>query len=219
MKINFKIKEVKENIFLFEFENHYDMCMTFLRYQEFYESPNPKFRGKSFKILDFMKWYSEAFGNGAFTYPRDWDGFNIPGDIVEYAALLIPDDDYNDYDDAIKVAAAKCEKNSSTGYFYIIGALSGNDSAKEHEIAHALFYLYPEYKQQMTKLVKALPSLLREEISAKFKRLGYTTKVYIDETQAYMATGLNHLIEDPDEYINERKSFEDFFKEFSEKTK
>ena len=41
----FKITEVKPRIFLFEFKNHYDMCMYFMRYQEYYESASPKFRG------------------------------------------------------------------------------------------------------------------------------------------------------------------------------
>jgi hypothetical protein len=56
--------------------------MTFLRYQEFYESPSKKFRGKSYKLLDFMKWYASE-NDGIFTYPRDWAGFNFPGSIID----------------------------------------------------------------------------------------------------------------------------------------
>lgn len=53
--MKFTISEVKPKIFLFESDNSYDLAMTFLRYQETYESPNPKFRNKSFTIIDFME--------------------------------------------------------------------------------------------------------------------------------------------------------------------
>ena len=89
----FKIKEIKPNIFLFEFKHNYDMCMHFLRYQEYYESSSPKYRGKAFEIFDFMRWYSLKYGKGAFTYVDDWDGFNIPSHIIWslWNLNLIPD--------------------------------------------------------------------------------------------------------------------------------
>jgi len=219
MKVSYKVKEVKRRVFLLEFQDHYDMCMTFLRYQEFYESPNPKFRGKPFKILDFMKWYSSTFGDGLFTYPKDWDGFNFPGYIVPTLREQLKDKespDFNEYDDIMYKAWHKCASKSDNKPFYIIGTLKDNDDAKEHEIAHAFFYLYPEYKKQMTQLVKELKPDIKEKINAELKRLGYTSHVYTDETQAYLSTALNPSF---DSYEKERKPLEEFFKTFSEKTK
>jgi len=43
--INYKIEKVKPKIFAVIIEDSYDRAMTFLRIQEFYESPNPAFRG------------------------------------------------------------------------------------------------------------------------------------------------------------------------------
>ncbi len=81
-KLPFKIKQIKPRIFLFEFTDQYNMNMHFLRYQEFYESPNPKFRNKSFTILEFMEWQAKTEGSGNFTYPTAWSGFNLPSHIV-----------------------------------------------------------------------------------------------------------------------------------------
>ena len=215
MKISYKVKEVKKNVFLFEFQDQYDMCMTFLRYQEFYESPNPKFRGKRFKIVDFMEWYSKKFGKGLFTYPKDWGGFNFYGEIIAKVSSLIIED-HNHYDERMFEAYHKCKKKSDNKPFYIIGTLKGDDDAKDHEIAHAFFYLYPEYKKHMVKLVKKLDPDVRERINQELKKLGYTSYVFADEIQAYMSTGLHPSF---DFYEEERGPFEEFFDRFLEKTK
>lgn len=216
MKKPFKIKEVKPNIFLFEFSNNYDMCMYFMRYQEFYESPSPKFRGKSFEIFDFMRWYSLKYGKGAFTYPDDWDGFNIPGDIIPNVWKL-GIQDRNIYDYEMMMAWSGC-KAKAKGKFYIIGTVKGN-KALNHEIAHGFFYLYPEYKKEMKKLVSELSVPILDKINISLQNMGYTPKVYVDEAQAYMATGLTPTFGDVEQWKDERKPFQDFFKTFPSKVK
>ena len=169
--------------------------------------------------MDVHWLYSTAFGEGVFTYPIDWDGFNIPSDVVPTLREKLRDKecpDFNDYDEIMSKAWHKCAGKSDNKPFYIIGTLGGNDDAKEHEIAHAFFYLYPAYKKRMNKLVKELKPETREKINRELKRLGYTSHVFTDETQAYMSTGLNPSF---DNYEDERGPFKDFFKEFSEKTK
>ena len=54
--------------------------MSFVRMQEFYESP--KFKGKYFTLEQYMDYWSKEFGKGSFTYPSVWDGFNIPGKVL-----------------------------------------------------------------------------------------------------------------------------------------
>lgn len=186
MKLPFKIKEVKPSIFLFEFTNQYDMCMHFLRYQEFYESPNPKFRNKSFTILEFMKWQAEKEGNGNFTYPTAWSGFNVPSEVFLNCLGSIKDD--NKYDIIMADAYNRCAVKSESGIFYIIGCLKGNSKTLDHEIAHGLFYLNSEYKKEATKLVKALPKKLRISMEKYLAKSGYTKRVFIDEINAYFST-------------------------------
>lgn len=217
MKKAFQIKEIRPRIFLFEFNNKYDMCMYFLRYQEFYESASHKFRGKQFEIFDFMRWYATKYGKGVFTYPKDWDGFNLPSNIItDVWGLGLMDRNIYDYEmlRAWNSLNYKCNGES----FYIIGAVNGSN-AIGHEIAHGLFYLQPEYKREMTKLVKSLPDAIKTELRTHLKRLDYTPKVYVDEMQAYMATGLTEPFREPYRWATfERKSFEVLFK-FSKKTK
>lgn len=187
----FELQEIRPKIFLMLFENHYDLAMHFVRYQEFYESPSPEYRGKKFELLNFMRWYAFTYGNGVFTYPEDWAGFNIPGYIIkEVWDLGISDRNQYDYE-MLQIYRECCDK--SDGNFYLIGTeIKSEESAitLKHEIAHGFFYTTPEYKKEMTKLVKKLSEELRQYLNNELKELGYTPKVYIDETQAYMATGL-----------------------------
>jgi hypothetical protein len=217
MEKPFKISEIKSGIFLFEFKNNYDMCMHFLRYQEFYESASAKFRGKKFEIFDFMKWYSFKYGRGVFTYTNDWDGFNIPGDVIKKVYDLHIDDK-NIFDHEMLTAWNQCSTASNGKKFYIIGVVKKN-GALSHEIAHALFYLYPEYKKEMTRMIKELSPSIRKEINLNLKKLGYTPKVYLDETQAYMATGLTLSFQDHNMWPDERKIFKKYFREFSKTIK
>jgi hypothetical protein len=225
MKKLFKLKEVKPNIFLLEFSNDYDMCMFFLRYQEFYESPSPKYRGKSFKILDFMRWYSFKFGHGAFTYPIDWSGFNFPDYVVQDAHDL-GIIDFNDYDRQMWEVYQSC-KNKTKDKFYIIGVVKGN-GALSHEIAHGFFYLNSQYKKEMTKLVKALAPEVRNAMNKYLLKVGYTPQVFIDETQANLATSedftesgahRHFTVEVANQLIKAQKPFVALFKKYMKENK
>lgn len=187
---DFKLEEIRPKIFLMSFKEPYDLAMYFVRYQEFYESPSPQYRGKKFELLDFMRWYSFKFGNGVFTYPDDWAGFNIPGDIIKQIWDL-GITDRNIYDYEMLQVYRECQKKSK-GDFYLIGVSSEKEEAitLKHEIAHGFFYTTPSYKKEMTQLVKELTPEVRQKMNDELKELGYTPKVYIDEIQAYMSTGL-----------------------------
>lgn len=189
MKKNaFKVTEVKPRIFYLEFKKRYDCNMMFLRYQEYYESPNSKFRDHPFEILDFIEWYSKAFGKGAFTYMVDWAGFNIPARVIKEVwdkGIM----DRNIYDYEMLRVYRKCRDIYPDEKFYVIAAV-GKSQTMRHEIAHGFYYTTPEYKKAMDKLVKGLSKPFRKKMNAALKKIGYTPKVYVDETQAYMSTGV-----------------------------
>lgn len=189
-KIKYKIKEVKPKIFLAEFEDSYDMCMTFCRYQEYYESPNPKFRNKDFDMLTFMKWYSGFHGKGNFTYPTDWVGFNIPSKILKRCSIGLPD--YNVYDEVMEniIDAIEDKKHILTnGKYYLIGALKGNERTVRHEVAHGMYYINKSYKKEMLELVNNLSLKFRDDFYKALKSVGYTDQVLPDEAQAFLSTG------------------------------
>ncbi len=211
MTKQFKLSEVKPRIFFLDFKHQYDCNMFFLRYQEFYESPSSKFRGKSFEIFDFMRWYSLKYGRGAFTYPVDWGGFNIPGDVVfdMWNQHLIPDKNENDF--AMKNVWNECYAQYPDRRFYLIGAV-GKGGALKHEIAHGFFYTQPLYRDKMTKLVVELKDGFRKSIYKTLKKIGYTPKVYVDECQAYLSTGLTETFDV--KLKGEHKPFVKLYKEF-----
>lgn len=211
--IKYTLKQVKPNIFLLSFEKQYDLAMTFLRYQEFYESPSPKFRNKTWELVDFMEWYSAEYGDGAFTYPKDWSGFNIPSRIIEKVlgeGAGIPD--YNKYDELMAGVFDKLYNNEKIRNFYLIGIFGDGKNVIEHEIAHGLFYTNAEYREEMKKLVRSLPEKIRTKIFNVLKEKGYTSNVHIDECQAYLSTG---TLDQFGEISKHCKVFENAFNRFN----
>jgi hypothetical protein len=188
----FKLKEVRPKIFLMDFDDSYDLAMHFVRYQECYESPSKTFRDSAFSLIDFMEWYSKKYGNGSFTYPADWGGFNIPGEMIAYVERLgVPDP--NRYDEVMQDVYRQCA--AKTDKFYLIGTVGENTSVLQHEIAHGFFYTTPKYRKAMKRLVTDhLPRDCTKNMFQQLKTMGYAARVYIDECQAYMATGLTETM-------------------------
>lgn len=224
--IKYKLKEVKPRIFLMTFKDHYDLCMTFLRYQEFYESPNPKFRGKHFTIVDFMEWYSKKQSQGCFEYPKHWAGFNIPSYVIEkihgigrkFFVDMNQPKDYNKYDEIMFNVFNKCYETldhrveENPHKFYLIGAMEGNTDTINHEVAHGFFYTTPAYKKEMLSLVKNLKPSFRNKLYKSLEKIGYTKQVFADEAQAFLSTGWREFFPT---LKGEDKEFIDVFQKYN----
>lgn len=167
------------------FKSRYEMAMFYLRYQEFYESINPEFRGKSFTYLDYMSWYTQFTNAHMFTYPRDFIGYNLPSCSINECIPTIPKGDKNKYD-KMMIKLNKDLLADSNGKYYIIGTIR-KDNTFHHEIAHALYYLEPTYKTQMNNLTGHLSNKLKLAVY-NILATTYPEKVFNDELQAYMST-------------------------------
>lgn len=214
--MKFKLKEIKPQIFLLTFKDQYDLNMTFLRYQEFYESPNPKFRGKNFTILDFMEWYAKDH-NGVFTYTKDWAGFNCPHYIFDQIKVK----DRNKYDDLMDEVVDHCMSESFKKYndskFYLIGTKEGAEATLKHEIAHGYFYLNPNYQKEMKNLVKNLKPNFKKHMFETLIKVRYAKKVLVDETQAWLATeDVDFLKGFKIQLTKENKPFQEVFNRYCE---
>ena len=185
MKI--QLKQFNHNIFVVSFDSAYDLGMHFLRHSEFSESP--VFRGQNFKIIDFIDDYSRKH-NGNFTFCNDWAGFNLPSSVFQDLPFFkIPD--FNKYDEFMQ-GLVNFIKTIAPDKFYLIGHVINRSAVIEHEIAHAMFYLMPEYRKSMDDLMDGLSAYpIVEEALIKME---YHKDTCRDECQAYLSTGVSSLI-------------------------
>ena len=199
MKLKYTLKEIAPRVFHVSVKDSYDLSMLFMRVQEFYESPLKQICGKHFTILEFMSLYSKKFGEGNFTYPNDWAGFNIPGNIIKrlYMDKNVPD--YNCYDETILTIHEEIEtvlkKDEPFFDYYLIGTLPKDIATINHELAHAFFHLNPLYRKEALSVVYKLPDSIQKKIEKYLTRLGYNSKVFLDEMQAYICGDVYDLID------------------------
>ncbi len=217
-----KVKEIYPNLFLFTYPNQYELASTFIRLQEFYESPYKQIRNKYFTLEKFMDLYAKDQKKNKFTYFEDWSGYNIPGDIVLKFLELFQ----NDLTKKERKLLNRFLKTGVHQKFYIIGTIKGDKNTIKHEIAHGLYYLNKDYNKEMSQLIKEMPKSLRSTAEKYLMNLGYCKAVLKDELQAYFATGLDrgmiyigyHVIF---QYYIQRikRVFKKYYKEFKQKPK
>lgn len=187
-----KIKQIVDRVYQLSFKNRFDLTMTFMRFQEYYESP--KFRDKVFTFAEFMRWYSVKYGKGAFTYTKDWNGFNIPAvKIKELMDRLVEEqliEDLTEYDLLMFGLIHKIKEKVGDWNFYLIGIHGDDVSTAKHEICHGMFWTNETYRKEATTLVKNLPKKARQNLEKVLKKRGYHPSVFVDEINAYMSTGL-----------------------------
>ena len=188
----FKVVKFNDNIYLFLFKNGYDHGNSFARIQEFCECRNEKFRGKYFTHEEFMEWWAKEFGNDSYDYPAWAAGCNVPGDKLKQFIELF----WLKHGDVREVERALISVfiGRKLEDIYMLGAYTEDDYVDEtirHELAHALFYTDPVYRVDMQRLVRRLPPKCRKWMNGYLKENMYHTSVYVDETQAYMAAGLD----------------------------
>lgn len=181
-------KEILPRVFHLDFPKQELAADTFLRFQEYYESP--KFHGKIFSLEEYKDWYIKE--KGAFTYVSDWPGFNIPSSALKpfYEGKFDPlSENEKEF-----LNIFKNEKEP----FYIIGTAKDNPPEYfDHEIAHALFHINKDYKKEVIDILMTLDKEHLIEVK-KFVNLspGYHESVLIDEVQAHLIANFDELIQD-----------------------
>jgi len=167
-----------DNIYLIESQSRQDLAETFMRFQEYYESP--VFRGRVFSADEFVAWYASQ--NGGFTYHQDWAGFNIPSWVLE----PFKNGGFDPLTDR--------EKNlvnffrNIQGNFYIIGATSQDKECADtikHEFVHGAFFTNSDYRRDVLNCLNAHKSGV---IKVALREMGYGENVLEDETNAYLLT-------------------------------
>lgn len=186
----FKVSQLSEKgLWLVSCPSPIDLGMLFWRAQEYYESSNPEIYKSSFTLLDYINWYCKTAGEGSFTYYDDFEGYNLPGDVC-LKVMQVPFPDWNRYDSLFCQVVSNVIINQGSAKFYLIGAKDGDIAVMEHEVAHGLYALVPNYRKKMDYLTNSLPDVAFDKIDKHLTKEGYNSEVLLDEIQAYMATGL-----------------------------
>lgn len=152
-----------------------ELGLTFMRFQEHYESSNPAFKNKVFTQGQLKRWYSETYG--ANNYHLMWVGFNFP------SSVLIP---FREglFDPLTIEETRLLDLFKYRGdNFYIIGAQ--NNSVLRHELAHALYASDAKYREEINLFIKK--NKFKVQKTAKYiLGKGYHKDVLNDEIQAYI---------------------------------
>lgn len=206
--MNFSIKQILPHVYHLHFEEQYDLAMHFIRFQEYYESP--KFHKKLFTMAEYMRWYSKEYGKGAFTYPKDWSGFNVPSWALLDVRKGLPNFEWREEDIFMHSLIDKVRAVEGEHPFYFIG--TSENSAKKnghdvlrHELAHALYTVDLGYKNRVDDLFQqwfhvnwdSFPAAAKQmaDAEASLRQMGYHDSTVRDELHAYCATGLCEELE------------------------
>jgi hypothetical protein len=194
------LKEVYPNIFLLQMTSQNDLANTFARCQAFYEWD--AFKGKKFNLQEYFDWYKVNHPD-LNSYQEEFYGFNVPSNVIADCYKI--NDERNEYDKFLLNVIS----NIKNKQYYLIGALKGDKTTLNHELAHAFFWEDESYRNDMTELVNSLYNK-KELFDILSKERGYGKNVLIDEAQAFLSTGLIVNISDWEKYR------EPFKKRFSE---
>lgn len=152
-----------------------ELGLTFMRFQEHYESASPDFRNKVFTQGQLKRWYSEEYGSNS--YHTHWVGFNFPSNVlIPFKEGLF---------DPLTIEEQRLLElfRYRSDNFYIIGAQSG--ATLRHELSHALYASNPKYKNEIDKFLLKNKSKIKNTLKY-IKDKGYCDEVLFDEIQAYI---------------------------------
>jgi len=201
-----ELRELESNVYFLKFDNQYELTVTMLRFQEFYESAYPNIQYKYFTLEDYMDTYAADQGN--FTYCSDWNGFNIPSKslmsfLEVYRGKL--------RDKEIQVIELLTDAILSGEKFYVIAGCE--DKVIVHEMAHALYYVNEEYRENMDTLLASLPKELMKRFTDALTEVTYSPLVHMDEVQAYCVDNF-YMKENQLPNMKLKKADEKYFEQF-----
>jgi len=170
-----KIKSQPYNSVWISADSQEELGRTFIRFQEYYESPNPEFRGKIFTLGVVRQWYSVKYG--ADTYHHDWTGFNFPSRILLPFKQGLFDPLTSEEIELLNLFKYRHDS------FYIMGAQ--NSATLRHELSHALYDSNEKYRNEIDSYIKKNKRGLAKTRKYILDK-GYAEEVINDEIQAYI---------------------------------
>ena len=188
-----KIRALLPRIWRVEADSLHDLGLAFVRAQEY--SDGARYYRKIFELEDFARDWKRIHQVDTFDYLDRWNGYNLRGEIylrwlkeVEASSALMP------LEGSLRDALLSVGSLQEIEHGYLFGVCDDEGPAEKelvtrHEIAHAFFALDERYRQKANAAVKNLPRDYLVLAEACLCEKGYHPRVFIDEIQAYLATG------------------------------
>lgn len=179
-----KITHPLRNVVHFIAPTQRDVCLAFVRVQEFYESPDAQFRSKAFARDEFLTRYAQVNGSN---YLTDWNGFNVPGNAVMRWVEAITRAGMTFHPEESPLIA----NVPPVGAFYFIGTWGDGAGVIDHELCHAVYMLDIDYRTAVYRLTDRMrmeQPVLWEVFKLWMRKEGYDESVMRDELNAYMST-------------------------------
>ena len=161
-----------------QYNTRYELCSSFMRLHEYYESADPQIQGHYFTIEEYMDSYAKA--NGGFSYTMDWSGFNIPHNVYHEFCDLFESHGFNKKEttliheiNRVLDDMTMTIDNLMNLKFYIIGSYKEcprEANVVQHEIAHALYSIDSDYKYHADVNCNVIP--FRDEMIEVLKEWG-----------------------------------------------
>ncbi|CAL1163465.1 unnamed protein product [Cladocopium goreaui] len=179
----YTLTEVLPSVYSVHTDSRLVLGSTFLRFQEYYECPNPEIRHHAFEFNQFKTWYVQK-NRGGFDYYLQWPGFNIPSWVLDDARAGKLGSPLRPQEDAFLRAVPADAK-------YVIGSCEKDLQTLQHELAHGLYGTNENYREAVAQSLAKLPPRRWEASRRVLLDLGYVDDKVIleDEMQAYMIEG------------------------------
>lgn len=152
-----------------------ELGLTFMRFQEHYESSNKKFRNNIFTVGQLRNWYSQTYGSNS--YHTHWVGFNFPSWVLKPFKDGLFDPLTSEEHGLLNLLRYRHDD------FYIIGAQTG--LILRHELSHALYASNEKYREEINAFLYKNRNKLKKTNKYILDK-GYCKEVLNDEVQAYI---------------------------------
>lgn len=219
-----QFRKVFDSLYQISYETQFEVCSTFFRVSQYYESSNKKIKNIPMSVMEGIYLYAKQYRKGKspkleFSYFSDWHGFNIHGKVFKRWMKEVKHLEPNEEQLRSLIIKNIPEDIYRSGNFYIIGTFRKgalNDiNTLHHEVAHGMFALNETYRNEVIETLE----LYRKELNGTtwvLHKWDYADEVIDDELNAYLATSQNWFIkqEFPGDLLHIKKALRKIWKSY-----
>ncbi len=217
------IKSKTMNVVCIIFKDEDVQTDFMLRPTEFFESF--RFSGKKFSREEFEEHYKKQRNSKHFTYSADWRGHNLDSKKlakffnVFFGRLSKEEKELLDICFGNKIIARKGKTiKSNNGFLFTYREGEDDKLIQMHEFSHAMYFLNPEYRKEVKSYWRTMPRICRDSWRRGLRATGgydhSNSNLIIDEFQAYMTSGYEHVLVGKKALTNFKKPDANVLKKF-----